>query len=68
MMPRKPRQYAANIPCHIIQGGNNRQACFYSPDDFSLYIDILTGALTKYRVALHAYILMTNHVHLLMNN
>jgi putative transposase len=65
-MPRKPRFYAPNITCHIVQRGNNRSACFFSEDDFKIYINALTEALSLYNVKLHAFALMTNHVHLLM--
>ena len=65
-MPRKARFYAPGIPCHIVQRGNNRQACFFSNEDYALYINILTEALEAYSVKLHAFVLMTNHVHLLM--
>lgn len=65
-MPRKARFYASGIPCHIVQRGNNRQACFFSKQDFAYYINVLTDALKTYRVELHAFVLMTNHVHLLM--
>ncbi len=65
-MPRKPRFYAPNITCHIIQRGNNRSACFFNENDFKIYINALTDALIQYNVKLHAYVLMTNHVHLLM--
>jgi putative transposase len=65
-MPRKPRFFLPNIPCHVVQRGNNRSACFYRDDNFALYMHILSEALQKYTVQLHAYVLMTNHVHLLM--
>ncbi|WP_099035670.1 transposase [Lacimicrobium alkaliphilum] len=65
-MPRKVRCYAPGITCHIVQRGNNRQTCFLSNDDFGFYIQVLSEALKRYRVALHAFVLMTNHVHLLM--
>ena len=65
-MPRKARFYAAGIPCHIVQRGNNRQACFFRNQDFAFYINVLTEALDTHCVKLHAYVLMTNHVHLLM--
>ncbi len=65
-MPRKPRVYAPGITCHIVQRGNNRSACFFSEDDFKLYINALADALTQYDVKLHALVLITNHVHLLM--
>jgi len=65
-MPRKPRIYLAGMPCHIIQRGNNRQACFFAEQDYQFYLECLKDACKKYKVALHAYVLMTNHVHLLM--
>jgi putative transposase len=65
-MPRKPRYYEADIPCHVISRGNNRQACFFENDDYCFYLECLRDACARYRVALHAYVLMTNHVHLLM--
>jgi putative transposase len=46
--------------------GNNREACFYAPEDYQIYLEILTEVLWRYGVRLHAYVLMTNHVHWLM--
>ena len=65
-MPRKARAYLADIPCHIITHGNNREACFYCNDDYLFYLNCLADACQRYQVDLHAYVLMTNHVHLLM--
>jgi len=65
-MPRKPRLYFPDIPSHVIQRGNNRDACFYSNDDYRFYLECLKSACSRYHVAVHAYVLMTNHVHLLM--
>ena len=65
-MPRKPRHYLPGIPAHIIQRGNNRQACFYTPEDYRFYLTCLSEAADRFDVAIHAYVLMTNHVHLLM--
>ncbi|QSX37216.1 transposase [Shewanella sedimentimangrovi] len=65
-MPRKPRLYLPDIPYHICQRGNNRTACFFSSSDFGIYINALTDALQTFHVQLHAFVLMTNHVHLLM--
>ena len=64
-MPRKARMYLPGVPCHVISRGNNRDACFYSDDDYQFYLECLDDACRKYQVALHAYVLMTNHVHLL---
>ena len=65
-MPRRPRMYLGGIPCHIIQRGNNRNACFFSEEDYLYYLHQLGGACLRYKVQLHAYVLMTNHSHLLM--
>jgi len=65
-MPRRARLKLAGIPWHIIQRGNNRTACFYTEDDYWCYLDILESQAEKYGCAVHAYCLMTNHVHLLL--
>ena len=54
------------IPVHVIQRGNNRQRCFYEPQDRGFYLFHLGRTLAKAGCALHAYCLMTNHVHLLL--
>ena len=56
----------SGIPVHVIQRGNNRQACFYEENDRSFYLFHLGRLLTKAGCALHAHCLMTNHVHLLL--
>jgi putative transposase len=65
-MPRKQRMYLPGIPCHIIQRGNNRDATFFTERDYQFYLECLYDAARKYHVNIHAYVLMTNHVHLLM--
>jgi putative transposase len=65
-MPRKPRFYLPGIPAHVIQRGNSRQAVFFSDEDYTAYLDWLKEGAEKHGCALHAYVLMTNHVHLLM--
>ena len=65
-MPRKPRMYLPGFPSHVIQRGNNRSACFFSEADYRFYLDCLDQAWKKYGVSVHAYVLMTNHVHLLL--
>ncbi|WP_415836068.1 transposase [Rheinheimera salexigens] len=65
-MARKPRFYVKGVPCHVVQRGNNRQRCFLSDEDFGFYMRRLEDALQCYQVQLHAFVLMTNHVHLLM--
>ncbi len=65
-MPRKPRVYLGNIPAHIVHRGHNRDACFFSDEDYLYYLECLYQGCRRYTVQLHAYVLMTNHVHLLM--
>ncbi|MFC3150878.1 transposase [Litoribrevibacter euphylliae] len=65
-MARKPRLSLPNIPQHIIQRGNNRQPCFFDQQDFKVYLCKLEEYTQKYQVSVHAFVLMTNHVHLLM--
>lgn len=66
-MPRRPRIHLDNIPLHIVQRGHNREPCFFAEEDYHAYLHWLGEALTKERCALHAYALMTNHVHLLLS-
>jgi len=65
-MPRKPRMYIPDIPCHVMQRGNNREASFFAEQDYQFYLDCLYDASLRYGVSIHAYVLMTNHVHLLL--
>ena len=65
-MPRKPRMYIPHIPSHVVQRGNNRAACFFAEDDYRFYLQCLDEGRQKTNVSVHAYTLMTNHVHLLM--
>lgn len=65
-MPRRPRLILPGIPLHIIQRGNNRQACFFADEDYHFYLDCLHEYAQKADCAIHAYILMTNHVHILL--
>jgi len=50
---------------HIVQRGNNRQACFFHPADYALYLETVFACAARYQVDIHAYVLMTNHAHLL---
>ena len=65
-MPRRARVAIARVPWHIIQRGNNRSACFFSQNDYCLYLHLLKEQSSKHGCAIHAYCLMTNHVHLLL--
>jgi len=64
-MARLPRIAPKDIPIHIIQRGNNRQVCFVSDDNHAAYAGWLKEYSKKYKVDVHAWIMMTNHVHLL---
>ena len=64
-MARLPRLYFPGCVQHVIQRGNNREACFYDEADYKVYLSFLNESAKKYRVAIHAFVLMTNHVHLL---
>lgn len=65
-MPRRARLAVAGIPWHIIQRGNNRQACFFTAADYQRYLQDLGQQAGKFGCRIHAYCLMTNHVHLLV--
>ncbi len=65
-MPRKTRLVVPDFPLHIIQRGNNRQQCFSSPKDFHVYLELLHVGATRNGCLVHAYVLMTNHVHILV--
>lgn len=54
------------MPLHIVQRGHNREPCFFCEDDYASYLYWLDRALKEAGCALHAYVLMTNHVHLLL--
>ncbi len=64
-MARLQRIAPLGIPQHIIQRGNNRQACFASDEDMAFYASLLHEYSKKFSVSLHAWVFMTNHVHLL---
>ena len=64
-IPRPPRAFLPGVPQHLIQRGNNRTAIFLADEDYRFYLDSLHAVSLRYDVAIHAYVLMTNHVHLL---
>jgi putative transposase len=64
-MARLPRLTVPGYPHHVIQRGNNRQAIFAVPDDYVMLLNLLAENAAKFSVALHAYVLMSNHFHLL---
>jgi len=65
-MARPPRLELPNVPLHVLQRGNNRAACFFGEVDRRFYLKCLAHAATARGCAIHAYVLMTNHVHLLV--
>ena len=65
-MPRRPRYQLTDFPLHVVQRGNDRRACFFDERDFRFYLQLLGEAAVRHRVLVHAYALMTNHVHLLL--
>jgi REP element-mobilizing transposase RayT len=65
-MARLFRVCLPNVPLHVIQRGNNRQVCFGSDEDLAAYAHWLEEYSRKWAVAIHAWVFMTNHVHLLL--
>jgi putative transposase len=65
-MSRRPRIHLDDVPLHIVQRGHNREPCFFGEEDYGSYLHWLDEALGETECALHAYVLMTNHVHLLL--
>jgi len=64
-MARLPRFFAKGYPLHIIQRGNNHDPVFASEPDYLFFLDCLERAAAENELAIHAYVLMANHVHLL---
>jgi putative transposase len=64
-MARQPRYALAHQPQHVIQRGNDRQSIFRAEADYRFFLEKLLAAAEKHGCAIHAYVLMTNHVHLL---
>jgi putative transposase len=65
-MARRNRACPAGVAQHLIQRGNNRQNCFTGDEDFAAYAERLREAAARFGVAVHAWVFMTNHVHLLV--
>ena len=64
-MARQPRLSLAGYPHHIIQRGNNRQLIFMDVADRQLFLDLLEEHSRQFGVAIHSYVLMDNHIHVL---
>jgi len=65
-MARLGRYFVAGQALHVIQRGNDRQRIFFAADDYLAYATWLAEAARDHGCAVHAYVLMTNHVHLLL--
>ena len=65
-MPRAKRLDLPDVTQHVIQRGNDRQACFFQEADYVRYLQDLCEASLRHDCRIHAYVLMTNHVHLLV--
>lgn len=65
-MPRRPRIKLAEVPQHVVQRGINREPCFFAEEDYHCYLHWLHKSAADWHCAIHAYVLMTNHVHLLV--
>ncbi len=61
---RCPRRWTFRCQ-HVIERGNNREACLYCNADSKAWLALLKQAAVKHQVAIHAFVLMTNHVHML---
>jgi putative transposase len=65
-MPRRHRVFIEGTSHHVIQRGNNRIDIFRSPSDYKVFLSFVRKASLRYRIDVHAYVLMTNHVHLMV--
>jgi putative transposase len=65
-MPRIQRLTVPGVALHVVQRGNNRQAVFFHESDYVAYLDLLFESSDRYEVSVHAYVCMTNHVHILV--
>jgi putative transposase len=65
-MPRKPRFYQPGMPVHVFQRGHNKEPVFFNDEDYLVYLRLLKESAEACGCLVHAYVLMTNHVHLLV--
>jgi putative transposase len=65
-MPRNARRKVPHVPLHIVQRGVDRCPTFRREDDYSLYLGLLNELAPRFACSVHAYVLMTNHVHILL--
>lgn len=64
-MPRKPRFIIPGVPVHIVQRGHSREPVFIDDADYMAYLQWLKEGAKRYHCKIHAYVLMTNHIHIL---
>jgi putative transposase len=65
-MPRKPRLFLPGVAVHIVQRGHSRNPVFLDNNDYQTYLDFIYHASRRHQCEVHAYVLMTNHIHLLV--
>ena len=65
-MPRSARIVIPEVSLHVVQRGHNGEDCFFSEEDYVAYLDYLFRFTTRFGCGVHAYCLMTNHVHLFL--
>jgi len=66
-MARQPRYASPGLPQHVVQRGNNKGRIFCAEDDHRFFRECLLSATNEFGCLVHAYVLMSNHVHLLMS-
>ncbi len=67
-MPRRPRICVPDTTLHVVQRGHNRARTFFAVHDYLRYLTLLKAACVRYQTQVHAYVLMTNHVHVLLTS
>jgi putative transposase len=65
-MPRLARVAFPELTLHVVQRGHDRRDCFFAEADYVAYLQLLRTFALRFRCSVHAYCLMTNHVHLLV--
>jgi putative transposase len=66
-MPRMPRLRIPGLPLHVVHRGNSRGQCFFCDGDYERYLQKLGQNAVRFECRVHAYVLMVNHVHLLVS-
>jgi putative transposase len=65
-MPRQPRLVLPDLPVHVVHRANDRMPCFLAEGDYLVYLALLRQLVERLRCTVHAYCIMTNHIHLLL--